>query len=391
MALLALHQVQRRRIALLQLMIGEFAGNDPVLNPQDNDQPQENQVRHWAPRLPNPRANLLLPGDFELYFNNWTDLASRLQFRLTRNEIFQLKEALKLPDVIKTEERDRVSGVEALCMVLYRLSSPVKLDRMQFVFGRHISACSRIILTTIEWIVTRWSELLTWDPHRLTCEKLTQFAAACGSRPHTSDRVFGFIDGTVRRICRPTRNQETMYNGHKGYHALKYQVLVTPDGIIIHISEPEAGIFHDQNIFNRSVLRDLLDQYAWDDDGQPLAIYGDSAYHLDLHVLRPFVQREGIPLAERRFNTAMSKERASVEMALGNVLNLFQSLDFYRNMMLLKSPIGLFFQVSVLFTNAICCLRGGNNITTRYDLVPPHLLQYFNPQLFRDIIQEINE
>ena len=96
-------------------------------------------------------------------------------------------------------------------MVLYRLSSPVKLDRMQFVFGRYLSVYSRIITHTIEWIATRWGQLLTWDPHRLAREKLTQFTMECGRRPYTSNRIFGPIDDTVRRICRPTLNQETMY------------------------------------------------------------------------------------------------------------------------------------------------------------------------------------
>jgi len=35
---------------------------------------------------------------------------------------------------------------------------------------------------------------------------------------------WGFIDGTVRPICRPGENQRQVYNGHKRVHALKFHL-----------------------------------------------------------------------------------------------------------------------------------------------------------------------
>ena len=52
------------------------------------------------------------------------------------------------------------------------------------------------------------------------------------------DNCFGFIDGTVRPICRPNRGQRTVYNGHKRVHALKFQALALPNGLIGHIYGP---------------------------------------------------------------------------------------------------------------------------------------------------------
>ena len=41
----------------------------------------------------------------------------------------------------------------------------------------------------------------------------------------------GFVDETVRPICRHTRNQRVCYNGHKRIHALKFQSVVVHNGL----------------------------------------------------------------------------------------------------------------------------------------------------------------
>lgn len=46
---------------------------------------------------------------------------------------------------------------------------------------------------------------------------------------------FGFFGGTVRAIARPDNNQRVVYNGHKRVHALKFQSLALPNGIIGHL------------------------------------------------------------------------------------------------------------------------------------------------------------
>ena len=57
---------------------------------------------------------------------------------------------------------------------------------------------------------------------------------------HTKERrcCFGFIDGTVRPICRPQENQGIVYNGHKRVHALKYQSVALPCGMIANMYGP---------------------------------------------------------------------------------------------------------------------------------------------------------
>jgi hypothetical protein len=56
--------------------------------------------------------------------------------------------------------------------------------------------------------------------------------------------VWAFIDGTLRGICRPTYEQKRFYNGWKRKHALKFQSLITPDGMIAALDGLEDMSLH---------------------------------------------------------------------------------------------------------------------------------------------------
>lgn len=71
----------------------------------------------------------------------------------------------------------------------------------------------------------------------------------------------GFLDATVRPICKPgphggmDRNdprvdivQRVVYNGYKRVHAIKFQSFATPDGIIMDLSGPYAGLLEFNSV-----------------------------------------------------------------------------------------------------------------------------------------------
>ena len=51
----------------------------------------------------------------------------------------------------------------------------------------------------------------TW----LSPQQLEQYAAAIIDKGSRVEHCWGFIDGTVRPVCRPGRNQCVLYNRHK--------------------------------------------------------------------------------------------------------------------------------------------------------------------------------
>ena len=78
-------------------------------------------------------------------------------------------------------------------------------------------------------LVRRFRKLLYWDDRRLSLEKIKEYAKAIKGVVD-ADRVWGFIDGTMRPFCRPGENQQKYYSGHKKQHDFQYQLVTTPDG-----------------------------------------------------------------------------------------------------------------------------------------------------------------
>ena len=50
------------------------------------------------------------------------------------------------------------------------------------------------------------------------------------------NNCFGFLDGTVRSICRPGEHLRVVYNGHKRVYALKLQSIDLPNGLITNMT-----------------------------------------------------------------------------------------------------------------------------------------------------------
>ena len=58
------------------------------------------------------------------------------------------------------------------------------------------------------------------------------------SKSNALENCWGFIDSTVKPICRPEENQKVVYNGQKQVHALKYQSVVAGNGLIANLYGP---------------------------------------------------------------------------------------------------------------------------------------------------------
>ena len=79
-------------------------------------------------------------------------------------------------------------------------------------------------------------------------------------------------------MCRPKRNQTLVYNGHRRVHALKFQSVVVPNGMILNIFRPVRGRKHYSALFAMSGLLNQLQDRSFSPNGPVLYIYGDPAY-----------------------------------------------------------------------------------------------------------------
>ena len=318
--------------------------------------------------------------DYKMYsrfdLDQHDDATAWSTFRFFKKDILRLKDVLRIPDFIITYNRLKVDGIEALCIFLKRMAYPCRYVDMIPLFGRAVPDYSIIVAYVLEHIYDNFGHLLnTFDQPIFAVEKLEEYCRVINKKGAPLPNCFGFIDGTVRPICRPGRNQRVVYNGHKKVHALKFQSVALPNGLIGNLFGPIEGRHHDCYLLRESHLLQTLEQYAFDSNGAALCLYGDPAYPLRVHLQAPFKEPRLQPI-QQEFNTRMSRTRVTVEWLFGDISSWFAFLDFKKNLKLNLSAVGKMYLVCALLTNARTCLYG--NLTSDYfGCEPPILEEYF--------------
>jgi hypothetical protein len=243
----------------------------------------------------------------------------QLYFRFYQEEILAMVVALRMPEILVFDNGSKVHCVEALCIALRRLACPCRLFDLMDIFGRSQSMLSRIFNYTLRLLYRRWRRRLFWDPIRLSPDKLKEFHYAIRRQNAPCLTSFAFVDGTVRAVSRPIDGKEQIYNGHKRVHAMKYQSVATPDGIIVHLSGPFAGNRHDSRLFEMSDLAPILRACAKGYDNRQLSLYGDPTYTLSDIMQRPF-HTAGISPEEQYFNECSAQGHIGVEITYATLL-----------------------------------------------------------------------
>ncbi|DAZ96067.1 TPA: LOW QUALITY PROTEIN: hypothetical protein N0F65_005845, partial [Lagenidium giganteum] len=210
-----------------------------------------------------------------------------------------------------------------------------------------ISAITNSVLNLIH---DRCAHLLQFNAHNFGTE--TQFADAVKARGAPLACCVGFIDGTVRSICRPSKNQKCCYSGHKRKHGLKFQSVVTSNGIIAHLFGPIPASRHDAFMLSRSNLqREARSKH--------LGFYGDPTYGKQDHILCPF-KGASLSTEQELFNAQMSDVRVCVEFwTADTVLGV---CDFAKNRKLYLQSVGKLYAVAAILTNVHACYNGQSNV-----------------------------
>ena len=197
---------------------------------------RRNQRIHWT--------------HFAFNFNSMTDASSLSLFRFRKKDVIRMVEAVAWPSSQVATARNRYSCSRILvtCVLLRRLCSPARWRDMELLFGRHAAQLSEIFWEGLEQFLNVRKHLITGDICKDFIEANAPFyAQAVRDKRNSLDKCVAFIDGTVIGIARPVQAdvQAIAYNGHKRNHALKYQAVTTPDGLILHAAGPLEGRRHD--------------------------------------------------------------------------------------------------------------------------------------------------
>ncbi|TFY73874.1 hypothetical protein EWM64_g10139 [Hericium alpestre] len=257
------------------------------------------------------------------------------RFRMTADEIIQVAEALDIPEEFKVEGRYNFSHIEALCLLLARFRTAADQYNLTMLYDRSQSSISRCINELVAYIDTRWGHLLDFDhDFLLHPTKLAIYSVAINQQGGPSTSVFGFVDCTIRRICRPSEYQRQAYNGHKKVHSLKFQAVVLLNGMFDHLFGPMEGHQNDAHLLKASHLMEICAVHARRErvgDNAPIEdrffqVFGDPAYGVGAHIMSLFSNAH-ITAEQRKWNAEMAAVRIEVEHAFGIVVNTWPFLN----------------------------------------------------------------
>jgi len=147
----------------------------------------------------------------------------------------------------------KITGIEGLCIMLLRLPYPNRLSDLIPIFGLHPTHLSSIFNKMVNHFYDMFRHnIRDLDHPWMSQTELERYANVIhGSRAPVTN-CWGFIDNKVMPICRPSRNQEEVYNGHKRTHSLKYQSIMIPNGLIANMFVSMEGHRHNAALLHFS-------------------------------------------------------------------------------------------------------------------------------------------
>lgn len=185
----------------------------------------------------NPHFNYRSYEPFDL--DKYNSDECKAEFRVEKADIPRLVQVLGLPATIICSQRSVCDSTEALCLLLKRMTYPCRYSDLIPHFPHPVSVLSLIANETMDYIYDNHAHLLTqWNHNLLSPMALQNYADAITNKGSPLENCFGFIDGTVRSICRPGQSQRIVYNGHKRVHALKFQSISLPNGLVGNLFGP---------------------------------------------------------------------------------------------------------------------------------------------------------
>ncbi|XP_077555345.1 uncharacterized protein LOC144169840 [Haemaphysalis longicornis] len=301
----------------------------------------------------------------------------RTFFRFEKDDVERLARALRLPEVVKTPQCVKIPGVECLCLTLRRLAYPNRLRDLEPLFGRHYSVISSATNAVLEHIDSTFGHLLR-DVNKhswLDIAQLRVLSEAVHSKGAPLHNCWGFIDGTARAMCRPSKDQKLFFSGHKRFHALKYQSIMCPNGMICQLNGPYIGSRHDSSILRKSRTYEKLEKLV---QGHNFCLYGDPAYPLRPLLLKPYGTTNITP-SQYAFNKRMSTVRQAVEWGFGKIAGLFAFLDFRKNQKLRRQKVARMYKVAAILANCHTSMYG-SQVSQYFGVEPPQLEDYLRPQ-----------
>lgn len=322
------------------------------------------------------RTKSISTTQFSFNFNAYTSACCLSHFSLTKLDIEVLLPYFNWNKSSTSCNHYTAPATTVLCIILARLTTPNRLRDLETTFGLHSSQLSEMFWEGLEHLWDRYGHLTSSAIYSAFMRAhASRYARVVEENSNCLDNVVGFIDGTVIGVSRPKINeqQRVLYNGHKRKHALKFQAVTSPDGLLLHACGPKVGVRHDWRMYVESGLEEELPTLLII-DGKQYCLYGDSGYARRLYLEVPFSGAH-VTYGQRAFNKAMASVRVTVEWFFKIVKKYWTAVDFKRKMRIGLGPVGLVYSSAMLLTNIRNCLHP-NQISQYFSCPPPSLHEY---------------
>ena len=234
--------------------------------------------------------------------------------RFTRTELDRFLSLLGFEE-IQFRNRVQATPEKVLAVVLIKLSFPNCYWEMMDRFGYSRTWLLIVFNDTMIHLYWPYRKKLVWDKNRLTYKQLSIYAITIyqfGGR----SCFWGFIDGTFNATCQPVIDQEQFYSRHKQKHGYKFQLVVTPDGLVSSLIRPFIGQRGDwKMVEDLGIVEKLKEVNGGRRPAHALYWYSDPAYCTVYGIIKPY---KNYPLrsqiaAQNKFNKAMSQLQIKIE------------------------------------------------------------------------------
>ena len=176
------------------------------------------------------------------------------EFRFRKHDLQILSEVLQIPDGFRCYQRSVVDRMEGLCILLKRLSHPcIYSDYMISQFRLPVPVLSMLSIDVLDFIYNTYRHRITQRNHNVLNPVVLQiYSNVIADKGAALHNCFGFVDGTVRPVCRSGEHLIVIYNGHKRVHALKFQCVALHKGLIGSLYGP-VGKFCGECLYKERV------------------------------------------------------------------------------------------------------------------------------------------
>ncbi|KAJ7639851.1 hypothetical protein DFH06DRAFT_908597, partial [Mycena polygramma] len=148
------------------------------------------------------------------------------QFRLYADKLAHLAAVLDIPEIFRTVSGYAFPRIEALALLLARFKTAGDQFELTMKYNRSQGAISELVNELCAYLDERWQHLLDFDTDGILAPgRMREYAAAIHAKGAPLDSVWGFLDCTIRGICRPSFWQRAAYNGYKKLQAIKFQAI----------------------------------------------------------------------------------------------------------------------------------------------------------------------